>query len=509
MNTADTGARDCILRLSGISKRFGGIQALKDTSLSIERGKIIALVGENGAGKSTLINIVSGLYPPDTGAIDWQGERVRWQSPAQALRHGIAVVHQELTLFPNLTVSENVFVGNGRVILKAGRLDRAHMRGETQRLLAQLGLRVDPRQYVSQLSLAQQQLVEVAKALAWQPRLLILDEATSALDASQVNALFQAVRALKAQGVTVLFVSHRMAEITQLCDQALVLKDGMIMARVDDEEMRSISEQKLVEAMVGKSVSALFPGKSQLPARAPLLRVEDLTNQVLRGVTLEVRPGEIIGLGGLRGHGQEEFLRALFGMPAGRTTGRILLDGRAYTPLSPRKAVSQGLAYVPPDRKTEGVAQRLGVEINLASVILRKSLQKKGGALDAKKTQAIISQVRGELNIGQRRWRQTVSSLSGGNQQKVALGKWLKSGFKVLLMDEPTRGIDVVTKHEIYDFLRRLSETGVAVVAVSTDALELIGISDRVYVFYEGAVQAMLEGETLNEAALTQAIMGV
>ena len=509
MNAADTGARDFILHLSGISKRFGGIQALRDTSLDIERGKIIALVGENGAGKSTLINIVSGLYPPDTGTVDFNGERVSWQSPAQALRHGIAVVHQELTLFPNLTVSENVFVGNGRVVLGGGRLDRAHMRHECQRLLAQLGLKAQPEQYASELSLAEQQLVEVAKALAWKPRLLILDEATSALDAHQVDTLFQTVRFLKGQGTTVLFVSHRMAEITRLCDQALVLKDGMIMAQVDDEEMRTISEQKLVEAMVGKSVSAFYPDKSHLPASAPLIQVEGLSNQVLRGVDLTVRPGEIIGLGGLRGHGQEEFLRTLFGMPAGQTTGRILLNGRPYTPQSPRKAVAQGLAYVPPDRKTEGVAQRLGVEINLASVILRKSLQKKGGALNLKKTRELISQMRSEMNIGQLQWRQTVSSLSGGNQQKVVLGKWLKSGFQVLLMDEPTRGIDVVTKHEIYDFLRRLTETGVAVVAVSTDALELLGISDRIYVFYEGAVQATLEGGSLNEAALTQAIMGV
>ncbi len=509
MITANTGARDVILRLRAISKRFGGIQALKDTSLDIERGRIIALVGENGAGKSTLINIVSGLYPPDTGTIEFCGAQVAWNSPAQALRHGIAVVHQELTLFDNLTVSENVFVGNDRVIGKAGRLDRAHMRAESEKALSQLGLIISADQFASELSLAQQQLVEVAKALVWKPKLLILDEATSALDTHQVARLFQAVRSLRDQGVTVLFVSHRMYEITDLCDQALVLKDGMIMAAVDDEEMQNISQQQLVEAMVGQSVSAMYPEKSHLRALPPLLQVKDLTSGVLRGVSMDVRPGEIIGLGGLRGHGQEEFLRTLFGMAASQVTGHITLEGKPYAPHSPRQAVAQGMAYVPPDRKTEGVAQRLGVEINLVSVVLRKLLQKKDGTLNVKKTKQTVSSIRSELGIGQQAWKQTVNSLSGGNQQKVVLGKWLRSGFKVLLMDEPTRGIDVVTKHEIYGFLRRLADTGVAVIAVSTDAMELLGISDRVYVFYEGTVQAMLEGGSLNEAALTQAIMGV
>ena len=509
MKTVDTVTQDVILHLENISKRFGGIQALKDTSLDMERGQIIALVGENGAGKSTMINIISGLYPPDSGAIRFKGEQVIWPSPSHALRHGIAVVHQELTLFPNLTISENVFVGNRRMISKGGRVDRAHMRRETSRLLERLGLHLNVDRLVGTLSLAEQQLVEVAKALAWQPDLLILDEATSALDVHQVEALFQIVRKLRDQGVTILFVSHRMYEITQLCNQALVLKDGVIMAQFGEEEIASITQATLVEAMVGKTVSAMYPEKSHMHAAGALLQIEDLSTNLLKHVHMAVRPGEIVGLGGLRGHGQEELLRTLFGMSSGRISGQILLDQKPYMPRSPRQAVARGLAYVPPDRKTEGIAQRLDVEINLTSVVLRRLLQDKLGNLSMKKVGGTIDEIREQMNIGQRQWKQPVNSLSGGNQQKVALGKWLKSGFRVLLMDEPTRGIDVVTKHEIYNFLRRLTETGVSIVIVSTDALELLGISDRIYVFYEGSVQAVLEGDSLNEAMLTQAIMGM
>jgi len=502
--SARTTNKEYILALEGISKRFGGTLALSDTTLTLPRGKVVALVGENGAGKSTLINIISGLFRPDSGTIELDGEPVQWTGPAQAIKKGIAVVHQELTLFPNLTVAENVFAGNNEINLRFGRIDRETMHRRTGEILEMLGLKIDATVSANDLSLAEQQLVEVAKALVWNPRILILDEATSALDPNQVKRLFDAVRKLRDSGVAIIFVSHRMYEIEEIANQALVLKDGRIVASLDDEAMKNTTQDMLVEAMLGRAVEAVFPNKATARSKEVLLDVEGLVNDQLRGVSMQILPGEIVGLAGLRGHGQEELLRVLFGICPCKQ-GKVNLGNRPYVSRNPIHAIKSGFAYVPADRKTQGVAQELSIEVNLTSVTKKRMYSR----IRFKEERDTIREIRRSLNIGQSVWNQQVRSLSGGNQQKVVLGKWLKSDFKVLLMDEPTRGIDVATKHEIYEFLRALAETGVAIVAVSTDTLELLGISDRIYVFYEGGIHAMLEGEALNEASLTSAIMGV
>ncbi|GHV80668.1 ribose import ATP-binding protein RbsA [Spirochaetia bacterium] len=504
-DTAEISTEEYILSLDGISKSFGGIQVLSDTTLQLQRGKVMALVGENGAGKSTLINIVSGLFKPDGGSMLLNGEQVHWASPAQAIKKGIAVVHQELTLFPNLTIAENMFAGNSAVHLTFGRINRELMHKRSAEILNMLGFSIDTTIYVGELSLAEQQLVEIAKALVWEPKILVLDEATSALDTNQVKLLFNAVNRLKETGVTIIFVSHRMYEIFEIADQALILKDGKIVAQVGEDQMKTVTEDYLVSCMLGRSVSAIFPGKRSLETKNVLLSLEGMTNgKAKEEIPFIVHPGEIVGLAGLRGHGQEELLRILFGISE-RKDCKITIEGGAYQPKNPIHAIKSGFGYVPADRKTQGVAQDLPIEVNLTSVNKKKNFSR----IRFAKERDMIQEIRDTLRIRQGRWYQPVRSLSGGNQQKVALGKWLKTNFKILLMDEPTRGIDVATKHEIYEFLRSLAEQGVGILAVSTDSLELLGISDRIYVFYDGGIHAMLEGDNLNEVKLTKAIMGV
>lgn len=496
-----------VMELNEISKTFGGVHALESITFNLQRGKIIALVGENGAGKSTLINIISGLYYSDTGYMTLESNRVLWDNPKQALDHGIAVVHQELTLFPNLTVAENVFAGKQSVILKFGRLDKKQMYDRTKEILNRLNVEIDPNDLVETLSLSNQQMVEIAKALMWAPKILILDEATSALDNSQVEALFSVVRELSAQDVTVLIVSHRMYELLEIADMALVLKDGKLVKSFDSLE--NVTQKMLVETMLGREINAIDQKKNTEHNSETMLSVHHVSNNVLKDVSLHAEPGKIIGFGGLRGHGQEEILRVLFGLSS-KTSGEILFDGKPYVPHDPMKAIKAGFAYVPPDRKTEGLILDLSVEFNLTSVILgrQRKLSNAFGFIRQRNERQIIHEIRDKLQIMQKEWRQQIKFLSGGNQQKVAIGKWLKSNYRILLMDEPTRGIDVATKREIYHFLRELSGSGISILFVSTDSTELLEISDRIYVFYEGGVNAVLEGDEMNETCLTHAIMG-
>ena len=493
-----------ILSAKEISKSFGGLSVLKDISIEVQKGHVLALVGENGAGKSTLINIMSGLLQPDGGELYYENQEITWSTPEKALRRGVAVVHQELTLFKNLPIYENIFAGNPEHI-RGCRMDRGAMRRISVELMEKLGLKLDPNLLVEELTMAQQQIVEIVKAIAWKPKLLILDEATSALDTVQVQKLFACCRELLEQGTAIIFVSHRMTELFEFADQALVIKDGFPVGYYDDLE--NVTENDLVNCMVGYAVETIYPEKNQNETREPLLVTDKLTTKNIENVSIQVRPGEIIGLGGLRGHGQEELLRALFGLERVRG-GEITLDGKPYTVKNVEHAIQSGIAYVPPDRKTDGLVLTLPIEENLTISILHKLSNLIGQIYNRKETD-FQNEVRNRLRIDQRRFRQLAGHLSGGNQQKVVIGKWLKSDFKILLMDEPTRGVDVATKHEIYAFLRELVAQGVSVLLVSTEIMELMGISDRVYIFYEGKVHAELCGKDINEEKVTYAIMGL
>jgi ABC-type sugar transport system ATPase subunit len=502
-----TGPTDtALLDVAGVGKHYGGVRALADVSLRLRPGRVLALVGENGAGKSTLLGVISGLVRPDTGTVRFDGRAVRTGKAAAMLHSGIGTVHQELTVFPNLTVWENVFLGHETVGRGRG-LARRELSERTAALLAGLGETIDPETLVGDLPLAGQQMVEIAKALSRKPRLLILDEATSALDAHQVEALFTRVGELTADGVGVIFVSHRMPEIFELCDEAVVLKDGSQVAAFED--LSGIDEHRLVEVMVGRTLDAIFPERGGTHDAEPLLSVTGLAGGAARDVSLTVRPGEIVGLGGLQGHGQQDVLRLLFGALR-RTSGTVTVGGDQILARRPREAMAAGIAYLPPDRKTEGLALPHSVEANLTLPLLDGAgLAGRLGILRQGRERRLIASLRGRLQIRQHTWRQPVQSLSGGNQQKVALGKWLDFDYRVLLLDEPTRGVDVGTKREIYRLLRELADQGKAVLIASTETMELLGLCDRIYALYEGVVERELSGDSLTETALTQATLGI
>jgi ribose transport system ATP-binding protein len=489
-----------ILSAKNVSKRFGLMKALDDVSMQIHEGKVLALVGENGAGKSTLINIISGMIRADEGSILIDNSSIFWTHPAQALKRGIAVVHQELTLFGNLSVAENICIGN-----KAIKHKRKGIKDKALALLSMLEQDIDPNRPVDSLTIAEKQIVEIAKALAWNPKLLILDEATSALDSMQVDNLFKVCRLLVEKGTSIIFVSHRIPEIFKIADEALVIKDGRVVGRY--ESLSGVSEKELVDCMVGYSVNTIFPDKSTTKGNAPILGTIGLSNEFIKDVTMQIYPGEIIGLGGLKGHGQEMLLRTLFGIEK-VTSGEIELEGKSYHVKNVEHAIKSGFAYIPPDRKSEGIVLDLPIENNLSVVILRQ-LSNAIGHIHKKKEEETLQNIRSMLRINQKTWKQLAGYLSGGNQQKVVLGKWLKSNFKVLLMDEPTRGVDIATKHEIYIFLRELAAQGACIIFASTDSIELLGISDRVYIFYEGKVHAELDKNDLTEDKVTFAIMGM
>ncbi|WP_405877289.1 sugar ABC transporter ATP-binding protein [Streptomyces sp. NBC_00005] len=576
-----------LLSVEKVSKSFAGNRVLTDVSFEVEPGEVLALVGENGAGKSTVLSLVTGLLAPDSGRVVFDGTPVaRAWSPHRARAAGIGSVHQELSLNPHQSVAENVFLGNWpsrRGLVRGGELA-----ARAQPLLERVGLDVDPRTPAGRLPLGSQQLVELAKALAGEPRLLILDEATSALDEDQVGAVFRVVRELRDQDGSVILVSHRMAELLAVGDRLTVLKDGAVMAT---RKRARTDHDDIVRLMVGRELSDLFPAKAaaakaeavtlaaatvdavtpvaaktegvtattadavttvaakadavttattaamttagpttataKTPAvtvalataepgaagdSAPesLLRVRKLTVPgACSGVDLDLPPGRIIGLGGLQGQGQREVLRALFGLA--RHTGDLSLDGRPVRLSSPRDAIRHRIAYVPEDRKTEGVHTMRTVRDNLALPNLRAlSPASRLTTVSRREETALVDDLIGRLRIKAASPAQEARRLSGGNQQKVALAKWLPTAPRVLLLAEPTRGIDIGTKREIYHLLRRLADDGLAVLVTSGDTMELVGLCDEVAVMYEGTVVDRLAGSDLTEERLVRSsVMGV
>ncbi|GAB3125293.1 sugar ABC transporter ATP-binding protein [Glaciibacter psychrotolerans] len=491
-----------LLRTDAVSKSYVGIEVLHEVSLDIKRGEVLGLVGENGAGKSTILSLITGMTAPSSGTIHYDGRQIAttW-SPKQARLVGIGAVHQELSLNPHQTVAENVFLGNWPV--RRGVATQRSLEKAAQPFLDEVGLTVSPADTVATLTLGEMQLLELAKALVSKPTLLILDEVTSALDDSQVENVFRVVRRLCAEGGAVVIVTHRMSELFAICDRLTVLKDG---AYVATRARAETTEDDIVQLMLGRALSAIFPPKSADAAAgvAPLLRVRDLSvPRAVHGVSFELRPGTITGLGGLQGQGQSEVLRALFGLAA--HTGQIEFDGKPVTISAPRHAISNRIIYVPEDRKVEGVDVGLSVAANLQlpNIPLLAPLRRLG-TVNRRAGRDLVAEMIAKLQI-KARPTQEVRRLSGGNQQKVALAKWLPTEPRVLLLAEPTRGIDVGTKREIYRLLRQFADDGLAILVTSGDTLELIGLCDEIAVMYEGRIVERLQGEKITEEALVHA----
>jgi ribose transport system ATP-binding protein len=484
-----------ILTARDIRKSFFGVEVLRGVSIDLRPGEVHGLVGENGAGKSTLMKIIAGVYQRDGGEVTFRGEPVSYTHPIQAMRAGVATVYQEFNLLPERSVAENVFLG--REPRKGGLVDNRGMASATAALLAELGITfIDPTSAVRTLTVAEQQIVEIIKALSFDARVISMDEPTAALSENEVELLYGIIERLKSRGVAILYVSHRLKEIFDLCDTITVLKDG---AMVSTTPASDLTTDELVRRMVGRSISAYFPDPIDGTVTGPTrLVVRQGGNAYISDIDLELRAGEIVGVAGLQGSGRTELAEAIFGaVPF--TRGSMEVDGEAVTMSSPRRAVKAGIALVTEDRKAHGLALGQSVLDN-ALLAIRSVFPGRTGA-----ARQSVPGILSSLEITFRGLDQEVQYLSGGNQQKVVLAKWLATGPRIVLFDEPTRGIDVGAKIAVYELMRELAKNGVAILMVSSELPEVIGMSDRILVMHDGRIQAELEAGSAEEAVLAAA----
>ena len=472
-----------LLQMEKVSKHFPGVQALEQVDFEVYPGEIVGLVGENGAGKSTLIKILSGVYAKDQGFIQFRGQSVDFRSPHAAQEHGIVTIYQELALIPHLSVSENVFLNREpRRVPILGAVDFKKMRQQAETIMTDLGVHISGDRLVKDLTLASQQMVEIAKAISRNANLLLMDEPTSALSGKEVDALLDLMRRLKQRGVSVVFVSHRLEEVLRVVDRIIVMRDGR---RVGILPVADASESKLIHLMVGREVG-LFP-KADAQIGEPVLEVRNLSGpNGVRNVSFTVHKGEIVGLAGLIGAGRTELVRLICGADR-RGAGEILIDGQQVHIASPADAVAQGIGWVPEDRKQHGLVLGMDIKQNTTLAILRRISNRFGG-VRLRREREITAHYRNALSIATSDLSKTVKYLSGGNQQKVVLAKWLSTEPKILIMDEPTRGIDIGAKAEFHALMSQLAQQGIGILMISSEMPEILGMSDRVIVMCQGRV---------------------
>ena len=486
------------LTMRGIRKSFGSVLVLKDMNLDVRDGEIHALVGENGAGKSTLMNILGGVIPRDAGEILVDGRPVEISKVRDAERAGIALIHQELSALPNMTIAENIFLGI-EPRTRLGLVDSRAMNRSASEALDRLGLNLDPRTTAGELGVGQLQLVEVAKALIRDARLIVMDEPTSALSERETERLFSVMRSLKSEGVSFVYISHRLEELFSICDRLTVLRDGEF---VGSAPIGELSLDRIVAMMVGREIGDRFPPKTNRPGPV-VLEVRDLgRGNDFEGVSFRLRQGEILGVSGLMGAGRTELVRALFGAePAER--GEILLDGRAARIRSPREAMALGMALVTEDRKLDGLFLDFGVDFNIGAASFPSLAA--FGVVSPSRIFSYADRMAKAMQVKSPSLASPASSLSGGNQQKVVLSKWLGRKPRILVLDEPTRGVDVGAKREIYEVIDRLAAEGVAVLMVSSELPEIVGMSDRVLVMRNGKSVGLLETDFTQERIMSLA----
>ena len=510
MNEPSANISTPLLEARGITKSFPGVRALDGVQITVQPGRLNALLGENGAGKSTLMNILAGVFPPDAGEILLAGRPVRFRSPRAAQQAGIAIIFQELNLVPGLTIAENIFLGR-EPRTATGLLDGKGMNRAAAALLAEVELDLDPRTPVGQLRVGAQQVVEIAKALSFNSRVIIMDEPTSAITRHEVAVLFRLIRQLKARGAGLIYITHKLDELAEIADDITVFRDGRFIAA---RKFADTSRAEMVRLMVGRDLTELFP-KTSTPGTGEMLRVKNLSLRhpervgdfVVRDVSFSVRKGEVLGLFGLMGAGRTELLQAVFGLHPRHATGEVWLDGREVPPGSPRAAIAAGLALAPEDRQREGLVLGHSVAENTTLACLEKLTR--FGLLQPARERELVGGYVERLRIRTPSQQQIVRNLSGGNQQKVVLAKWLATGPRVLLLDEPTRGIDINAKKEIYTLVNELAASGLSVVMVSSELPEIMGIADRILVMAAGRVTAEFARGDATEEAIMQAALPV
>ncbi len=489
-----------LLEMRGISKSFPGVQALRDVSLTVHAGEVLALVGENGAGKSTLIRILAGAERRDSGEILLEGKPARIEAPQDSMALGVRVIYQEFNLAPQLSVMENIYLG--RLPTKLGLVDFARLERDCAALLGRVGADISPRAQVSRLSVAQQQLVEIAKAVSQDARVLVLDEPSATLTDRELTALFRLIRDLKSEGVGMIYISHRLEEVAEIADAVTVLRDGQHAATAP---AATLTREDIIFHMVGRELDAFIPSTvSQASEEA--LRVEGLTaRRRFEDVNLVVRKGEIVALAGLVGSGRTEVARAIFGADP-IDAGAVYIDGRRVTLRSPRDAIDAGIGLATEDRKSQGLVLGMGVAPNITLANLAEITR--SGLLSPSRETAVAGPLVEQLQVRTPSLRQKVRNLSGGNQQKVVLAKWLCTKSRVLILDEPTRGIDVGAKSEIYTLINALCDRGHAVLMISSELPEVLGVAHRIYVMREGRVMGELDRGDATQESIMQLATG-
>jgi rhamnose transport system ATP-binding protein len=489
-----------VLEMTGISKRFDATQALDGVSITLHPGEVHALLGENGAGKSTLIKIMTGIHSPDAGAIAVRGEEIALRSSADAQRHGIAAIYQEPAIFPDLNVAENIFISHqDRGALVGWR----RMYRDAEAILARLDVHLDVRTLASTLIVAAQQAVEIAKAISLDVRVLIMDEPTAALSAHEVAQLFKQVRHLAESGVAVLFISHRLEEVFEIADRVTVLRDGRL---ISSRPRAEVTPQRAIQDMVGREMSEFF-ARSEHDAGDPVVRVEGLGRAgAFSDVSFELRKGEVLGFAGLVGAGRTDVALALFGI-APADSGRVELDGRPIVIRSPRQALRHGLAYLSEDRRQLGLSLPQSVTANITLATLRRYVSR-FRLVDSSAERAVADEFRRKLSIRTPSLDTPVEQLSGGNQQKTMLAKWLNTKPAVLVLDEPTRGIDVGAKAEVHHIIDELARSGMAIILISSDLPEVLAMSDRILVMREGRQMGVFPRAEATEERIITAAMG-
>ncbi len=473
-----------LFRMEHITKTFPGVKALSDVSFSVNKGEVHGLVGENGAGKSTLMKVMSGVYQPDSGEIFIEGVKVKMTNIKKAQEQGVAIIFQELNLLPHLTVADNIFIG--RQPTMKGFIHDKKMHSDTQIILDELGINLNSYEIVSRLSVAQQQMVEIAKAISMDSKILVLDEPSAALTEKEIEQLFKIIRKLQEKNVGMVYISHRMEELAQICARVTVLRDG---AYIGTERYADITTEKLVNMIVGRELHNVYP-KHQRKIGDTVLEINHLENENGINVAgISVRSGEIVGIAGLMGAGRTEIARCLFGADKALKLD-VRMDGKPVKITKVSDAIKYGIGYATEDRKYDGLALQLDVRFNVNMASLSRITRK--GIVDDQAGEETARKYKEKLSIRTPSLGQTVANLSGGNQQKIVLAKWLCNDVNVLIVDEPTRGIDVGAKYEVYELFNELSDLGVAIIMISSDLPEVLGMSDRIFVIHEGTVNGEL-----------------
>ncbi|KHS73714.1 sugar ABC transporter ATP-binding protein [Pectobacterium brasiliense] len=490
-----------LLQLQGITKSFPGVKALSGAALNVYPGKVMALVGENGAGKSTMMKVLTGIYRKDAGSIYFLGKEVDFSGPKASQEAGIGIIHQELNLIPQLTIAENIFLGR-EFTNRFGRIDWNKMYAEADKLLKRLNLRYDSRRMVGDLSIGDQQMVEIAKVLSFESKVIIMDEPTDALTDTETASLFSVIKELQSQGCGIVYISHRLKEIFEICDDITVFRDGQF---IGERPVSDLEEDTLIEMMVGRKLEDQYPRSNKVPGEVRL-KVQNLSGPGVDSVSFTVRKGEILGVAGLMGAGRTELMKILYGaLP--RTGGNVTLDGRDVVTRKPQDGLANGIVYISEDRKRDGLVLGMSVKENMSLTALRY-FSHAGGRLKHAEEQLTVADFIRLFNVKTPSMEQPIGLLSGGNQQKVAIARGLMTRPNVLILDEPTRGVDVGAKKEIYQLINQFKEEGLSIILVSSEMPEVLGMSDRIIVMHEGRLSGDFPIEQATQEALMAAAVG-